>query len=368
MATRYSVIGESVETPAARDQISLAEIARAFRRNRGVIVGTAAVCAALGAWYAATRPTAYTSRALFRPDVQQSQTQVLAGVASQLGIAIPSGGQAVSPETYAELASSREILLPVAAARYSYRRGARRAVASLVDIYEPRPGNFAARRDATVSTLAKGVSAGVMKSGSIELRVTTPVPELSQQVAGHIIAQIDSLYLDLQQGRAAQERAFVEQQLASASRELAQSENRVAAFLSANRQFGTPELALERERLDRDVMMRQQLYTSLASAYEQARLDEVRAMPVIAILEQPEMPYAPEPRRPVFFALLGGVLGGALGILLAFARETIRSLGRLARAGGGDASSAIPDASGGEAWTELAGETHGRDRGAVHHR
>lgn len=44
----------------------------------------------------------------------------------------------------------------------------------------------------------------------------------------------------------------------------------------------------QQQRLQKELDLRQQVYTTLAQAYEQARIDAVRDTPVITIIEHPE--------------------------------------------------------------------------------
>jgi len=69
--------------------------------------------------------------------------------------------------------------------------------------------------------------------------------------------------------------------------------------------------------------MRQQLYTSVAQAYAQARIDAVRDNPSVVVLESPEVPPDPERRGLVRTGVVALMAGLFLGVLLAFVREHI---------------------------------------------
>ena len=59
-------------------------------------------------------------------------------------------------------------------------------------------------------------------------------------------------------------------------------------FLRQNRGFGnSPELMSEHDRLQRQVAMRQEVYTSLLRSQEQARIDAVRDTPLLAFIDTP---------------------------------------------------------------------------------
>jgi uncharacterized protein involved in exopolysaccharide biosynthesis len=143
-------------------------------------------------------------------------------------------------------------------------------------------------------------------------------------VAGRVVALINEFNLERRQSQAAAEREFTFRRLEEVRGDLRQAENRFEAFLERNRGFDSPSLLFEQDRLRRAVSLQQQLFTTLAQAYEQAKIDEVRDTPVITVIEAPETPIRPEPRgtvRKVVLAALGGTL---LGLALAFGLDFTR--------------------------------------------
>jgi uncharacterized protein involved in exopolysaccharide biosynthesis len=102
--------------------------------------------------------------------------------------------------------------------------------------------------------------------------------------------------------------------LIEARERLVAAEGRLETFLTANRQLASPQLVVERDRVQRDVVMQQQVVTTLMQSREEARLREVRDTPVILVLESPRVPIERDPRHTVVRAALG-----AIGALLLFA-------------------------------------------------
>ena len=70
--------------------------------------------------------------------------------------------------------------------------------------------------------------------------------------------------------------------------------------------------------------MAQQIYTSLAQAYEQAKIEEVRDTPVITVLQPPEIPVLPNSRRVVVKTVLGFILGLGCAATLVLLRVTLQ--------------------------------------------
>jgi len=129
---------------------------------------------------------------------------------------------------------------------------------------------------------------------------------------------VDKFNLKSRKSQAAEERRFVEEQAIEAERTLRVAEDRLQSFLQQNRILGSPELLMDHDRLGREVALRQQVYTSLLQNREEARIREVRDTPVITVLEAPRLPVVGEPRGSAQKAILGGLAGGMLGVLIAF--------------------------------------------------
>ena len=127
------------------------------------------------------------------------------------------------------------------------------------------------------------------------------------------------------QSQAAAERKFIEARLGEMKGELRDAENQLQRFLQQNQGFrNSSELAFTHDRLQREVAMRQQVFTSLSQWYEQAKIDEVRNTPVITVVEQPNFPVRPDRRGLALKSTLGAILGGVLGLMLALGRDFLR--------------------------------------------
>jgi len=67
--------------------------------------------------------------------------------------------------------------------------------------------------------------------------------------------------------------------------------------------------------------MQQQVYSSLAQAFEQARIDEVRNTPVLTLVDPPNLPAEPDRRWLLAKALLAALLGAMIGAFVALSRD-----------------------------------------------
>ena len=306
-------------------EISLALLGATIIRDRRTVFGFMLAGVALSTFVAWHRPTLYASEAAFVVQGAEVGRSGLAGLAGQFGINIPTGGQGQTPEFYVRLLSSRSFLEPVLRDSFTVAEahGQRRpllewlAENSNQTVADPRK-----RLQIGVGQLYEAISSSVEKPvGLVEVTVTTPYPTLSQQIAQRLLTGVEEFNRRTRQGQASAERKFAEARLEVVSAELGNAERRLANFLNANRQIDrSPVLSFERGRLEREVSLRQSVYTSLAQMVEDARLREVRDSPVITIVDSPTLSVSPEPRRRAQTLILGLLVGGLAGTVLAIAR------------------------------------------------
>ncbi len=304
------------------DDVSLLSVLNAILRHRGLVIGTAVAAFLLVVGLVLAQPRTYSTTAKFMTQARGSQSN-LSGVAAQFGLTLPTAEAGQSPQFYVDLATSREILRDVAATRFTFQTDTGLAVATLADLYGEPEDAPALRREQAIEELARDVEAETAgATGVIRLTVRAENASLAQQIVQRILQLLAEFNLQRRQSQAAAEREFTEARLTEAQRELRFAENRMEAFLARNRAFGnSPELTFEKDRLARDVSMRQQLFTTLAQAFEQAKIDEVRDTPVITVLGEPEKPLRPDRRGLLRKGLLALAVGLILGVLLALARD-----------------------------------------------
>lgn len=337
-------MSDSVPPPSARtvadDEISLWEVLAVLVRRRGTIVLMTLVVGAAAAAYAHTRPLTYTTSAAFRPQGSEVSNSQLMALASQFGVNVGgASGDEASPAFYQELLTSREILTRVSDEPYAVEGVGSVALKDLLEIEQ----DTEEQRDEDVLEWlreeAVSVSTG-RETGTVTISVKTEWPDLSRAIAGELLAEVALFNLDTRQSQAASERSFIEDRVEAAEVELEAAEEELRSFLEANRQWeNSPMLTFQHDGLMREVALRQSVLTTLVQSYEQARIAEVRDTPVITVLQSPFLPPRNDPRRRVLSALLGIVLGGMMGVVLAFLVEAFR------RPGDGDPARADFDAS-----------------------
>lgn len=302
-----------------RGGITIVDIFSILLRYRVMIVVVALLVAFRKGMDVISLPRYYSTEAEFMPQGARGQSQI-SGLARQFGITIGGDGGDV-PQFYMDLIKSRSVLGEVAKKDYEMMTDSGVFHGNLIKLFggsrlKPREqgpfvvGKLKAQVDVKASP----------GTGVITLTVRALTAGLAAQIASNILIQINTFNLNRRQQQAGAERAFVEERQSEALSELRDAEGNLQSFLLQNRDFTrSPTLQIEYSRLTRTVEMRQSVYTALAAAYEQAKIEEVRDLPVITVLAPAEVPLIPESKRgvrKVIFALIKGLV---LGAIFAFA-------------------------------------------------
>ena len=79
--------------------------------------------------------------------------------------------------------------------------------------------------------------------------------------------------------------------------DLTKAENRLKEFREKNRQVLSPQLLLEQERLIRDVQINATIYTELRKQFELVKIEEVKNIPIINIMDTARAPAKKELKK-----------------------------------------------------------------------
>jgi uncharacterized protein involved in exopolysaccharide biosynthesis len=312
----------TVHAYETRDDLSVVGVLGVLLRYRYLILAGVTIGALLGVTIARLARATYTSGASFMPHGRKAPTS-LSGLAAQFGLAVPINDGAQSPQFYADLIRSRFVLGQLTDTTYAIDGGAPRA---LTDVLDARGRSPAERRDDALRRLRGMMQTNlVAKTGVVSFTVRSRDAGLSRAIADRTLRVLDRFNLEMNQGQAAAERQFTERRVAEVAADLQEAENRLQFFLQRNRNYeNSPQLAFEHQRLARAVTMRQEIYTSLSQAYEQAKIEEVRDTPVLALIDRPELPAHRDARGTVAKLLAGSVVGGLIAMILAFLANSLR--------------------------------------------
>jgi uncharacterized protein involved in exopolysaccharide biosynthesis len=324
--TQEATEHRSREPEAGGSEISLIRLLNIVLAHRSMVVACSVLLFVLVVGVTLILPRTYTAEASFTPQSERLPSN-LAGIAAQFGVALPSADAGANPDFYVELLESRRILGETIKSRYTFPTDTGEVSGTLVDILEIEGETEGEREETALRRFGTMMAAKLDRPSSVvTVEVETYNPQLSARIAQRLLDLLNRFNLETRQSQAAAERRFTERRLAEAKLELLEVENQLQAFLEINRDVGTsPLLRFRQERLEREVSIRQAVVSALAQNYEQARIDEVRDIPLITIVEAPEAPALPDSRMLLLRGILALVAGALVGSLLAFFMAFVRA-------------------------------------------
>lgn len=278
--------------------------------------------AAIAYWQLA--PPVYRAEALCLPsakilgDDDSLQMGALQSAALSLGVSV-SGGKADPALLYGEVLKSRSVIQMVLLARVLDSKGDSVVVLDALGI----------QGRSEMERLYKGakqfrrsmirISADV-RTGIIKISVAAGDPLVAAGLANLFVDQIDSFNQIAKASSAGRQVAFIDDRLRVVETSLQEAETTLERFRSTNRIISaSPELVLKESRLERDVRLNEQLYLTLRTQRELAKIEEVKRFPVIVSIDEAiPPPFRESPRLGrtlVLFALVALAVA-VLGILL----------------------------------------------------
>lgn len=314
---------------ARPEPASVLRLLNVILRRRWIVALLPVALATIVCTFTLLRARTWTSSASFVPSGAQAGGDLgrFAGLAAQFGVGLPGAMSGESPEFYQALLESGQ--LRRRAARTEYRivdetePDTTWTAGNLVDFFKIRGRTEPIRLDRAAEILGRRLTVSTSpETGQVRLAVQTERAELSAQIVDRLIALVNQFNLESRQSQVKAEREFVERQLAAGRGKLRSAENVLQTFLQENRRIeNSPELRFERDRIQRNINVLQEVVVSLSQALEQARIEEVRNTPVITVVEAPFLPVRPDRLRLIAKGLISLAAGLFLGIALAFILE-----------------------------------------------
>lgn len=303
-------------------EISLINILNLLLRQRWLILSIAGAVALVTAVVVILAPKKYTVGSSFIIQ-KRDQTPAAAGIAAQLGMDLLGTDANQSPAFYAALIKTPDVLDRLVDTAFATSTDPKpRSLATIWDISRESP---MLRRQAVIEKLQKTVSSSTsQKLDLVVLSVATSDPVLSRELANAILEQVNWFNLRTRQSRAAAERQFDQRLVEEVGTDLRNAEDETQRFLQENQQPRmSAALEMQKQRLARRLEILNARYVSLVTAYDRARIDEVRDTPVITVIERPRIPVKADSRHLAKRVLLMLMFGLVLGAIIALVRQIL---------------------------------------------
>ncbi len=177
--------------------------------------------------------------------------------------------------------------------------------------------------------LAERIKVNEEDSGLIKISVLMEEPQLASHIANYISDYIKRYIAEELELQSRKYRQFIEERLESAEGELRISEEELTDFRKKHTMaLEPPETQLQRARLMRNVEVNQEVYITLRQQYELAKIDELKELPIINVLDRAEPAADKDSPRRLLIIVITFLAGGFIGILWVLLRISVTPSGK----------------------------------------
>ena len=245
-----------------------------------------------------------------------------AGLAAQFGINLPTG-QSEPDWVYPDIIKSRTLARAMLKRKFNTEKyGSQKTLLEILT-----HGN----QDPTVGldTLIKdGVNSiigmiDVQQSGSFyNLTVSASDPVFARDIATVLLEELDAHQRKQNKAKTSETRKFIEERIINTRKDLEVSEETLKDFTERNRRIeNSPALQLERQRLAREVSVLTGVFTTLKQQLETTKIEEVKDMDYVVVLDPPEAPLSPSKPNKKLMLHLSVIFGLGFGMMIGFVKE-----------------------------------------------
>ena len=176
--------------------------------------------------------------------------------------------------------------------------------------------------ESALGKLTQQISVTEEESGLMIISVLMEEPKLAADIANYIANYVKSYISEEMTLQSTKFRIFIEERLKSSKIDLRVIEEKLNLYRKNHPlALDTPDLQLERARLIRDVEINQEVYLTLLTQYELAKIEELKETPVINVLDNAEAPIrkdSPKRKLLVILGLISGLFFGSMFTLLKY--------------------------------------------------
>ncbi len=257
------------------------------------------------------------------PSGGESKSSNISGVASQFGINLGSNSQTDigSTDLIPDLIKSRSLLYSLLNRKFNIYNDEKKILLLqyLADDEDFSSNKESHKREASM-LLSNMISITKNKKNDI-LKITVSMnnAKLVYEVALAVVEEIDKIQKRITLSRVKEKLSFISNRMENISIDLVNAEEDLKKFRQNNRNIiGSPGLLLEEDRLKRELVSLERVYTTLKSQYEITRIEEIGSSKLIMILDEPEIPVMRLSPKRKSSVLTAGFFGFFISIFLTY--------------------------------------------------
>ena len=238
----------------------------------------------------------YTSVSKVLPiSEDRSSSNGFSGMAAQLGINIPLniGGTVPWDEIYPEIVKSSNLLMSVLSEEYDTKKYGKKSLREILindrslEKYKGQDQNNRA-----LIELRKMININKDRlSPVVTLKVSAFEPLFSAELSNSLIEKSGEIQRQLKTNRVRKKRLFIEERLIEVSGEMKNMEKELREFREYNRNVSSsPSLTMKVQEMGREIDLQNNLYVTLKTQHEKAKIDEVERDDMVQVIDGPNIP------------------------------------------------------------------------------
>ena len=269
-------------------------------------------------------PIIFQSTVSIIPSGSSGKSNDISGLASQFGINIASGSQADvgSTDLIPDLIKSRSFLYSLLGRKFDIYNDGKKI--SLLEYFSGGAEDFSINKEIykrhASASLSDMISINKNYNNDImNITVSMNHPNLVYKVAMAVVEEIDKIQKRITLSQVKEKLSFISNRMKNISIDLVNAEENLKKFRQNNRNIqGSPGLLLEEDRLKRELVSLERVYTTLKSQYEITRIEEIGSSKLIMILDKPEIPMMRISPKRKDSVMKAGFFGFVISIFLTY--------------------------------------------------
>lgn len=265
-------------------------------------------------------PETFKSTATLLPETEKGKMASFGGLSDLASLAGLSVGEASLTKLYPAIIKSETILKNVIYTEYQTKKF--NEPVNLIKFYEIEGKTPEREYESMLKSLRNEINVAMdNKTNLVTISIETRESQLSADILNNITGELDKFIRTKRTTNASEQRKWIENRLGEVKQDLAKSEEVLKEF----REKGiSPQLLLEQERLKREVLINSTLYIELKKQYELAKIEEIKNIPIINIMDKARPAAKKENPKRSIIVLVAFFLSGFGSLFLVIIRDRYR--------------------------------------------
>tara|TARA_B100000674_G_scaffold488017_1_gene499421 strand:+ start:966 stop:1922 length:957 start_codon:yes stop_codon:yes gene_type:complete len=186
---------------------------------------------------------------------------------------------------------------------------------SLVDFWKIDGESDLEKNEIAIKKLDDLIAVELNETGLYIISVISTNSKLSALIANYISEYIIDYINTKDLSNTSKHREFIQGQVNNAKDELSKSEEILTEFYKQNVMIDNPSLVLEESRLQRNVLVNQQVYITLRQQFEIVTIEESKRDPVLTVIDSAVNSYEHHSPKSVLIILISLICGLSISFL-----------------------------------------------------